>query len=138
MVAKLEHNNECEPVKRVIVTNTDQHIKRFTENNMSDFVTSNTMKFFTRFGIDTEFLAQDPATWLERDDYNDARNRLKNMKVVNDSAERGVKLMTDYNKILSKNEEEKQWILLTVTHFREMYKSHHKKDLILESDSDSD
>lgn len=53
-------------------------------------------------------------------------------QVVNDTAERGVKLMADYNKILSRNETEKQWILLVVSKYRELYQSYHKKDLLLE------
>lgn len=44
--------------------------------------------------------------------------------------------MSDYNKILSKNEPVKQWILLVVTKFMELYKSHYKKHLMLEDDID--
>lgn len=73
---------------------------------------------------------------MAREDYKKARNRLKNIKVVTDSAERGVKLMSDYLKILCKNEEEKQWILLVVSFFREMCKSKHKTDLLLDFDLD--
>lgn len=51
-------------------------------------------------------------------------------KVVNDTAERGVQLMADYNKKFSRNEKEKQWILLVVSKYRELYKSYHKKDLL--------
>lgn len=49
-----------ESMKRVIVTK--KHIQQFIECDISDFVTSNTMKFFTRFDISTEFLEHDPAT----------------------------------------------------------------------------
>ncbi len=136
MVDRPKFKTECEPVKRVILTNIN-HIDQFVKSSIADFVTSNTMKFFGRFDIDTEFLNHDPATWTQINGYNEARAFLKTLKVVNDSAERGVKLMSEYNQILSKNEQEKQWILLVVAKFRELYKSHHKKDLILD-DSDLD
>lgn len=138
MVKRLQYNTECEPVKRVHVNFTEKHIEEFIQYDLSDFVTSNTMKFFERFDIDVEFLKHDPDTWMDREDYKEARKRLKAMKVVNDSAERGVKLMADYNKILSKNEEEKQFILLVVSIFRQMYKSHNKKDLLEDFDDELD
>lgn len=138
MVDRLKYDTECEPVKRVLVNYTEKHIEEFIDYSISDFVTSNTMKFFERFNIEIEFLNHDPATWMDRQDYKEARNMLKLIKVVNDSAERGVKLMSDYIKILSKNEEEKQWILLIVSLFRQMYKSHNKKDLQLDLDLDLD
>lgn len=128
MVTRLTFNPEYEPAKRVIVKYAEKHIEEFIANDISDFVTSNTMKIFERFDISTEFLKHDPATWMDREDYKAARNRLKLVKVVNDSAERGVKLISDYLKIQCKNEEEKQYILMVVSLFREMYKSHDKKD----------
>lgn len=134
MVSRLEYDTEAEPVKRIVISNTESHILGLIQSDISDFVTSNTMNFFHRFDIDTEIFHYDPSTRLLREDYIEARNRLKNVKVVNDSAERGVKIISDYIKILSKDENEKQWIVLVVQELRKMYASYHIKD----SDSDSE
>ena len=55
---------------------------------------------------------------------------IKNLKVVNDIAERGVvKLMDDYNKILSRSEEEIQCILQIVSEYRKKYPDSMKSTL---------
>lgn len=48
---------------------------------------------------------------------------------INDAAERGVKLIEEYNNILPKKEEEKQYLLQVVTDYRKNFKSHTKTAL---------
>ena len=43
------------------------------------------------------------------------------MKVVNGIAERGVAQMDEYNKLLTSNEEQKQFLLLIVKEYRGVY-----------------
>ena len=45
----------------------------------------------------------------------------KKLQVLNDTAERGVKLMEDNNKILSRSEEEKHCSLQIVSQYRKKY-----------------
>jgi hypothetical protein len=45
------------------------------------------------------------------DEYIQAKEILSALKVVNDTAERGVKLMEEYNEKFTKNEDQKQFIL---------------------------
>lgn len=52
-----------------------------------------------------------------------------NLTVVNDPAERGVKLMEDYNRCLTKDEEDLQGLLQEVSEYRKQFPSHAKKDL---------
>lgn len=59
------------------------------------------------FGLSTEFLEFYPSTWEVRDDFQDALTFCKDLFVVNDVAERGVKFMKDYNRILTNDEEQK-------------------------------
>lgn len=61
MVIRLKFDTECEPMKRVVLSIED--MDHFVKKEISDFVTLNTMKFFNRFNIDTEFLNHDPAVW---------------------------------------------------------------------------
>jgi len=42
------------------------------------------------------------------------RERVGKLRAVNDTAERGVKLFDDYNRLLTNNEEEKQFLLQVV------------------------
>ena len=46
---------------------------------------------------------------------------MKSLKVVNDVAEQGVKLITDYNNLLTKDEEQKQYVLQVVHKCRKLY-----------------
>ena len=46
---------------------------------------------------------------------------MKSLKVVNDVAERGVKLITDFNNLLTKDEEQKQYVLQVVHKCRKLY-----------------
>ena len=54
----------------------------------------------------------------------------KSLKVVNDTAERGVQLMAEYNSILTRNELERQHILEVVSEYRKTYPTSKKKDLV--------
>lgn len=48
---------------------------------------------------------------------------------MNDTAERGVKLMQDYNNILSRSEEQKQYILQIVKDYRLRFPNCNKETL---------
>lgn len=52
------------------------------------------------------------------------------MKVVNDVSERAVALMDDYNKLHANNEEQNQFLLLVVQHYRKKYPNRNKSTLI--------
>ena len=52
------------------------------------------------------FLQKDPLEWEDDNSFQIGLEIIKKLKVLNDTAERGVKLMEDYNKILSRSEEE--------------------------------
>ena len=61
--------------------------------------------FFQALGVqDTSFLSEDPDKWPENRSFQDCQKRANNIMVVNDAAERGVKLTTDF--ISSCREEE--------------------------------
>ncbi|XP_025413648.1 uncharacterized protein LOC112685837 [Sipha flava] len=68
-------------------------------------------KLFQRFKISFNFLREDPSSWKALDEYIQAKEILSALKVVNDTAERGIKLMEEYNEKFTKNEDQKQFIL---------------------------
>jgi hypothetical protein len=86
----------------------------FTEINIDQFISENSLKLFTRFGIDTSFLQYDPKSWDNHISFVNGKELIKSQKIVNDTAERGVKLMADFNEALTVNEEQKQYILKCV------------------------
>jgi len=57
--------------------------------------------------LSTSFLKTDPENWNMNTDYTVGREVLKHLQVVNDSAERGVALIEEYNQILTKKENQK-------------------------------
>lgn len=104
--------------------------KLYASKNLNDFVTEKTFDFFDRFCLSTDYMQFDPSSWMDRQDYRDGIAFCSGLHVVNDTAERGVKLMTEYNSILTKSEEDKQFALQVVEDYRRQYPSYKKADLL--------
>jgi len=58
-----------------------------------------------------------------------ARKIINKLQVVNDVAERGVALLKEYNEIITKDEDQKQFLLLAVQHHRKLYPNVNKGTL---------
>lgn len=87
------------------------------DKDLSFFVSGKTLNVFKRFNISLAFLQLDPKNWETNKGYSEAINFVNEMHVVNDTAERGVKLMEKYQYILTKNEAENQFILQVVSYY---------------------
>lgn len=98
--------------------------------NISDLVSSQTKKFFIRFEISLDFMNDDPSNWPSSDNYTKNSNFCKSLLVVNDAAERGVKFMQDYNRVLTINEQENQFLLQVVEDYRKKYPTYTKSSLM--------
>ena len=96
---------------------------------IEDFVTRNTTVLFENLGIPMRFLEEDPDTWHLHDDFKFGVQILTHLKVVNDSAERGVSLITQYNRLITKNEEQKQYLLQVVQEHRHEFPGCTKEQL---------
>lgn len=120
--------NEKRSVKRL--EEKPNEMKKYKNKHLNDFVSANTMKFFERLQICTDFLNVDPSQWTERADWQKGYETCKAIRVVNDVAERGVKLFTDYNNILTKDEEQKQFIVKVVKDYNEKFPSHKRSSLM--------
>lgn len=132
---KMVENLRCQQsnhMNRIIVHATPADVGKYSNKNLSDFVTTETSRFFDRFCLSTEFMEFDPSSWETREDYLQGRSFCQGLNVVNDSAERGVKLMSDFNQILVKKEEEKQYLLQVVEQYRRKYPSSAKSVLLKE------
>lgn len=62
----------------------------------ADFITSRSWLFFDLVNANTQWLNDDPSTWPNNPQYLHLQEFCKDMQVVNDAAERGVKDVTDY------------------------------------------
>lgn len=61
----------------------------------------------------------DPSTWKKNENYNKGLHIAKKLRVVNDTVERSV--MKDYNNLLTKNEQQKQYILQVVADYKRKF-----------------
>jgi len=59
--------------------------------------------------------------WKNNQHYLQRLDKLTNLKVVNDIVERGVKLISDYNNLISENEDQKQFLVQTIYEYRKKY-----------------
>lgn len=102
----------------------------FENYSLSDFVSEKTKLFFSEFGLSSTFLELDPSIWETAFDFEEGWSFCRNIFVVNDAGERGVKFVQDYNRILTKDEDELQLILQMVEAYRKKYPSYKKSVLM--------
>lgn len=105
-------------------------IKIVSKVGLDHFVSSTTKKFFSRFGLKTDFLNAPPSTWEDNEDYKLNRNVVQKIRTVNDTAERGVKLIQEYCSSLTKNEEQRQFALQIVSDYRKRFPQAKKASLM--------
>jgi hypothetical protein len=116
MIEGVRSEGEDHPSKRIQL---DQSVIR--EKRLRDFVTRNTRKFFEILSIPDSFLEVDPGSWETNPDYLQAEDIVRALRVVNDTAERGVALMQEYNALLTKDEEQTQFALQIIQEHRKRY-----------------
>ncbi|KAK3910427.1 Carbamoyl-phosphate synthase large chain [Frankliniella fusca] len=108
----------CLPRAKVELKDSVMNLK------LRDFVTADSVKFFEITKISSSFLAKDPTLWDEDSDYLRSLQVVNHFKVVNDSAERGVALVTSFLKgnQLTTDEQQRQLLLLVVAEDRKLNK----------------
>lgn len=83
----------------------------FFGQNVDYFITPITFNFFRRFNTSTLFLHSYLDVGNELLDFLKGQGIVKRFKVANDTAERGVKLVRDYDASLTKDKEKNQYAL---------------------------
>ena len=68
----------------------------FDAKHLHELVSPASWRFFDIFGVPHDFLYLSPEHWHMDNDYNEAMAYFKVMKVTNESAERSVKLCSDF------------------------------------------
>ena len=85
------------------------HLLQSLPESLTDLVISRS--FFETTGIDDAFLEVPVENWENNGSFQIAANLVKNLACVNDVAERGVALIQRFNSSISKDEEQKQYLL---------------------------
>lgn len=130
LTAVNKHKNTNIPPKVPVIKQTN-----IQKMNLEDFVTSNTNRFFEITGISSSFMTKCVEEWTDDPDFKMGQETVSNLKVINDIAERGVALMTEYNKLQTNDEEQKQFLLLVVQKHRNMFPDQ-KKSTLCDDDKD--
>ncbi|KAG0723598.1 hypothetical protein GWK47_042397 [Chionoecetes opilio] len=99
------------------------------KTTLADLVGPESHLLLDTLGIEYDWLLQPVATWPRSDDYSKALEYVSSVKVVNDIAERGVKMMTDFANIITTDSQQKQYLLQTVEYNRERFDSFKKQTL---------
>jgi hypothetical protein len=90
---------------------------------LQEYVTSRSLKLFDLLCLNAQeraktFLSQLPSVWNQDITFQQMTDAVTQMKVVNDCAEWGVALIQTFNIALTKNEDQKQYLLKLVAEHR--------------------
>lgn len=102
----------------------------FCQKEIHDFITPQSRNFLARFNISDDFLEVDPKLWDDNPSYLQGLNVVTHLKIVNDVAERGINLFTQYNNRFTRNEEQKQFSLLVINEYRKKFPNANKETLM--------
>ena len=125
--AKTRKGTDCE-ARRFIIDKND--LNSFMEKNLSDFVSEKSLNLFKIFDLPYDFLDIDIELWPTNDSYNENKEYFDQLKVVNDSAERAVALVSEYNQCLTRNEEQFQYLLQAIKEHRKKYPNCNKENFL--------
>lgn len=80
-----------------------------------------------RFKIEINFLRKDPTTWTQDENFQKGLNIVKGLKIVNDTAESAVILVESYVNTLSRDEEQKQFLMQILSDYRKQFSDSSKQ-----------
>ena len=118
-----EEDNSYQIGKPILKLDLDEN------TSLKDLVGSNSFLIFDLLNLSWDWLRMNPDKWEDSQDYGIMRNYVRTVKVTNDVAERGVKLMADYATILTEDDDMRQSILHAVERNRIMYPNFKKNVL---------
>ena len=93
---------------------------------LADLVGPESYFLFDVLKIGTDWLSQPVETWTNSQEFKSAEKYVTSLKVVNDIAERGVKMISDFANVITTNSEQREMLLQAVEHNRKKYDSFKK------------
>jgi hypothetical protein len=110
-----------------MTTDRGPHLLKSLPHSVEELSVSRS--FFQTLTIDDSFLALPVETWSHTPSYNAAAALVRNLSCVNDCAERGVALMHLFNESITKDEEQKQFLMQVVEKHRKDFKECNRDSL---------
>ena len=96
-------------------------LKTGLSRKLSHSVMDGSRYMFDVMNFGSEWLTKPVSEWENHESFCEMKSFVKNLLVTNDAAERGIKLISDYDNSLTKNSEERQQLLQVVEkHRREL------------------
>jgi hypothetical protein len=99
------------------------------DTSLADLIGPESHTLFQSLDISTGWLEKPVEDWSTDPDYQTAECFVRSIKVVNDAAERGVKLIADFATIITTDPEQRQALLQGVENHRHKYPDFKKKTL---------
>lgn len=105
-------------------------VSNILDKELDFFISPASMTFFERFEIDSSFFDIDVSKWNSDENYQFGSQIVKKLKCVNDVAERGIKMITEYNDKLTYNENQKQYVIKVIEQYQKTYSNINKSTVI--------
>ena len=126
IVAQLQGNPSTDGCRRSVRYDTSTADK-LSGKEIESFIGPASHFFFDALHLDASFLKEDVEKWEELSSYKQAVQIVNALKVVNDSAERGVALATTFNSSITKHEDQKQYLYQVVESHRKQFPKPNKQ-----------
>jgi len=122
-------NTEGSPDRMRRLQAKPKDIPEIAKKTLADLASKKSLTLFERFNMPTSFLSLPPIEWESDEDYQRCVTFFGKLTVVNDVAERGVALTTQYVGHL-RDEENTQNLLLVAKDYRQNHSKCDKQSLI--------
>jgi hypothetical protein len=99
------------------------------ETTLTDLIGPESHALFSVLDVATDWLSKPAVDWSSDSAFLVAERFVRSVKVVNDAAERGVKLISDFATIVTTDPEQRAWLLQGVEHHRKLFPTFDKKTL---------
>ena len=96
---------------------------------LPDLVGPESHFIFDALDVDITWMRQPVENWVENDSFKAVEQFVQSVKVVNDVAERGVKMMADFATVITTNQEQRNQLLQVVELHRRKFDSFKKSTL---------
>lgn len=123
---KTDKNSQLENKKFNI---EPENLNTLLSKDLSDFISIKSMTIFEKFNLPVDFLSKNIESWITDGSFQTNLSFSNYLKVVNDVGEREVALLEEYNKCLTKDEEQLQYLLQVVKDHRLKYPNCNKHNL---------
>lgn len=134
----MTYDRKSEMAHCILSTPRPEHFRRgipvlkkliYRTTSLTDLIGPESWFIFHALQVNSAWLQPHPSHWDSCDDYKILKTFVHAIKVVNDAAERDVKLNTDYATILTDNEEQRAGILQAVEKHRKEFPDFRKSTL---------